>query len=245
MTAEAASATKRFYERATLEPDPGGFALALDGRRARTPGRASLVLPTEALGRAIAAEWNAQGATLDPRSMPLTRLANSAIDGVAPRMEEVRADLVRYAGSDLVVYRAGEPDRLVAEQAAAWDPVHAWARDELGAHFLLTEGVTFIEQPEAAIARVRETVAGETSPFAMAALHVMTTLTGSVLIALMHRAGAIEAAEAWRAAHVDELYQESLWGEDLEAGERRAGREAEFRAASQFLSLARARSDRP
>jgi chaperone required for assembly of F1-ATPase len=231
---------KRFYQHAGIAETENGFALTLDGRPARTPGRASLRLPTRPLAEAVAAEWQGQGANIDPTTMPLTRLANSTMDGVVPRAEEVRADLVRYAGSDLIVYRAAEPERLVAEQAAAWDPVHAYARDALGAHFLLSEGVVFVEQPAEAIAAIRAALEGETSPFGLAPLHVMTTLTGSVLIALMHAAGRLPAEDAWRAAHVDELFQESRWGQDYEASERRRRREAEFRSASLFYQLARA-----
>ncbi len=240
MAENGAGATKRFYKQAGFEAGEGGFALTLDGRKARTPGRAPLALPTRPLAEAVAAEWEAQGDSVDPTTMPLTRLANSTIDGVAPRAEEVRADLVRYAGSDLVVYRAAEPEKLVTEQAAAWDPIHAWAHDELGAHFVLSEGVMFVEQPEGALSAIRAELARESSPFALAALHVMTTLTGSVLIALMHAAGRLSVEEAWRAAHADEFFQESRWGEDYEAAERRSRREAEFRAASRFLALARA-----
>jgi chaperone required for assembly of F1-ATPase len=239
--ATATAAARRFYKEAGIAEGEGGFALTLDGRQARTPGRAPLALPTRPLAEAVAAEWEAQGASIDPTSMPLTRLANSTIDGVAPRLVEVRDDLVRYAGSDLVFYRAAEPEKLVAEQAAAWDPVHAYARDSLGAHFVLSEGVMFVEQPEEAIAAIRREIEREPSPFAIAALHVMTTLTGSVLMALMHAAGRLSAEDAWRAAHADELFQESRWGEDYEALQRRQGREAEFRAASRFLGLARAR----
>lgn len=235
------AAPKRFYKEAGLAPAETGFALALDGRQARTPGRSPLVLPTRALAEAVAAEWQAQGEAIDPTTMPLTRLANSAIDGVAPRMEEVRADLLRYAGSDLVVYRAAEPDRLVAEQAAAWDPVHAWARDRIGAHLILSEGVTFVGQPSEATAAVERELGREASPFRLAALHVMTTLTGSILIALMQAAGDLDPGAAWRAAHVDELFQESRWGSDREATERRDRREAEFRAASHMIELGRRR----
>lgn len=232
-------ATKRFYEEAGLRAVEGGHTLVLDGRPARTPGKRPLTLPSRALGEAVAAEWHAQGATVDPRTMPLTRLANSAIDGVAQEMEAVRDDLVRYAGSDLVMYRAGEPAGLVAEQSAAWDPVLDWARAELGARFVLSEGVMFVAQSEEAIGHVREAVARELSPFGIAALHVMTTLTGSVLLSLMHAAGRIDAADAWSAAHVDELHQESRWGTDEEALRRREAREAEFRAASRLLALSR------
>jgi chaperone required for assembly of F1-ATPase len=238
--AAAPSVTKRFYEHAGIAEGEGGFTLTLDGRPARTPGRSRLALPTRALAEAVAAEWQAQGPSIDPTTMPLTRLANSTIDGVAPRLDEVREDLVRYAGSDLVVYRAAEPERLVAEQAAAWDPVHAWARDDLGAHFVLSEGVMFVEQPDEAVSAVRKEIVREPSAFALAGLHVMTTLTGSVLIALMQAAGRLSVEEAWRAAHADELFQESRWGQDHEASERRRLREAEFRSASRFVELARA-----
>lgn len=236
---DAAPRPKRFYARAEAVPGEGGFVLALDGRPARTPARAVLTLPTHALGAAVAAEWNGQGETMQPAAMPLTRLANTAVDGVAATLAEVRDDIARYAGSDLVVYRAGEPESLVAGQAAAWDPVLDWARDDLGARFVLRQGLTFVDQPDASLARVRARLAAETSPFALAALHVMTTLTGSALIALMHAAGALDLDAAWRAAHVDELYQEGRWGADAEAVDRRARREAEFATASRMWTLAR------
>lgn len=232
-----ASGPKRFYKQARIEPGEGGFVLALDGRRARTPARAPLALPTRALGEAVAAEWDAQGDTVQPASMPLTKLANSAIDGVAPDPEAVAADLVRYAGSDLIVYRAAEPERLVEMQGAAWDPVLAWAKARFGARFVLREGLMFVEQPPESLERIGAAIRGE-PPFRLAALHVMTTLTGSVLIPLMHAAGDLEAEAAWRAAHVDEIFQESRWGEDYEAMQRRAARQKEFEAASRFFALA-------
>lgn len=229
---------RRFYREARVEPHEGGaFVLTLDGRPARTPGRQTLALPTTALGEAVASEWQAQGDEVDPATMPLTRLANSAIDGVAPNMPGVTDDLVKYGGSDLVCYRAGEPERLAAAQACAWDPILAWAREALGARFVLSEGVTFIGQPEPAIEAIRANLAGVTSPFALAALHVMTTLTGSVLIALAHAAGELSAEEAWATAHVDERFQESVWGEDEEALKRRALRRADFLAAARLYAL--------
>lgn len=228
---------KRFYAHASCEERDGAFVLLLDGRTARTPAQSLLALPTLALGQAVADEWERQVEVIDPTAMPLTRLVNSAIDGVAPRREAVVDDIARYAGSDLVCYRAGEPERLVALEAAAWDPILAWAAEDLGARFILSQGVTHVTQPEQATAAVRRRVAAETSPFRLAALHVMTTLTGSVLIALAHGGGARTADEAWRAAHVDERFQESLWGEDEAALKRRAGREVEFRAASTAFRL--------
>lgn len=231
---------KRFYALATAERQEGGYGLALDGKPARTPGRKALVLPVRALADAIAAEWNAQVDVIDPSRMPLTRLSNTAIDGVAEQIDAVRADLARYATSDLVCYRAGSPDALIDAQAKAWDPVLAWIRSELGAQFVMSVGVNFVQQPEIALARVRKVLDAESSPFALAALHVITTLTGSLLIALMHGAGALDVEAAWQAAHVDELHQETFWGLDYEAAERRAARRAEFGTASQLLALVRA-----
>jgi chaperone required for assembly of F1-ATPase len=228
---------KRFYEKAEVEERDGAFVLTLDGRPARTPARNFVAVPTWPLGEALAAEWQAQGPDIDPARMPLTRLVNSAIDGVAPNPAAVVDDLVKYVRSDLICYRAGEPDRLVAEQAAAWDPVLAWAYEEFGARFLLSEGVTFVTQPEAAVAAIRERIAAEGSPFRLAALHVMTTLTGSALIALAHAGGRLTAAEAWAAAHVDEHFQERVWGEDEEAMQRRGRREIDFLAASRLYPL--------
>jgi chaperone required for assembly of F1-ATPase len=227
----------RFYKSAGIEERDGAFHLVLDGRPARTPGKNAIAVPERSLGEAAAAEWNRQGAQIDPSTMPLTRIVNSAIDGAAPRREAVIADIAKYAGSDLVCYRAGEPERLVADQAAAWDPILAWAREALGAQFFLGEGVVHVAQPGATLAAVRAHLEAIASPFRLAALHVMTTLTGSVLIALAHAAGRLDADAAWAAAHVDERYQESLWGEDEEAVLRRAAREAEFRAASRVYAL--------
>jgi chaperone required for assembly of F1-ATPase len=228
---------KRFYKTAEIEEREGAFQLVLDGRPARTPAKNPIAVPTRALGEALSEEWNRQGAEIDPSAMPVTRIVNSAVDGVAPRREAVIADIAKYAGSDLVCYRADEPERLVADQAAAWDPVLSWARETLGAQFFLSEGIVHVEQPRAAIDAVRARLEETSSPFALAALHVMTTLTGSVLIALAHAAGRLDAHAAWAAAHVDERHQESLWGEDDEALRRRAAREAEFQAASRVYAL--------
>lgn len=229
---------KRFYKEAGVEERDGRFFLALDGRTAKTPNRQDLAVPSRGLAEALAAEWGAQGAEIDPATMPVTRIVNSAIDGVAPRQAEVVDDLVRYAGSDLTYYRAGEPERLAKAQDEAWNPVLDWAREAHGARFVLAEGVMHVAQPEEAVSAIRTAVESHTSPFALAALHVMTTLTGSVLIALAHAERAMDADRAWAAAHVDEHHQESLWGEDYEAMERRRRREADFRAASEVFRLA-------
>jgi chaperone required for assembly of F1-ATPase len=235
----AAQLPKRFYREAGIEPREGAFALVLDGRAARTPGGASLAVRSRPLAQALAEEWQAQSDVIDPSRMPLTRIVNSAIDGVAPRPDAVRDDLLRYAGSDLVCYRAPGPDRLVAMQQQAWDPVIAWARHALHARLVLGEGVMFVEQPEATITALRNRLAEEVSPVALAALHVMTTLTGSVLIPLAHAAGTLDVDGAWNAAHVDEHFQESQWGLDLEAAQRRQHRQADFIAASRAYTLDR------
>jgi chaperone required for assembly of F1-ATPase len=229
---------KRFYKEAGVEEQDGAFHLVLDGRTARTPGRNPLAVPDRGLAEALAQEWGGQGAEIDPATMPVTRLVNSAIDGVSTRRQEVVDDLVRFAGSDLICYRAGEPSRLVAAQDAAWNPVLDWARDEHGARFILSEGVMHVAQPETAIAAIRAAIEGVRSPFALAALHVMTTLTGSVLIALAHALGVLDSEQAWDAAHVDERYQESVWGEDEDAMARRRNRKADFEAASRVFRLA-------
>ena len=229
---------KRFYKEAGVEERHGLFHLTLDGRPAKTPGRQTLAVPSRDLAEAMAEEWAGQGQEIDPSTMPVTRIVNSAIDGVAPRRAEVVDDLVRYAGSDLVYYRAGDPERLARSQDAAWSPVLDWAREERGARFTLAEGVMHVTQPEEAVAAIREAVEEVKSPFALAALHVMTTLSGSVLIALAHAAQRLDVDQAWAAAHVDELFQESVWGEDYEAVERRRRREEDFRAASRVYRLA-------
>ncbi|HEY8383691.1 MAG TPA: ATP12 family protein [Microvirga sp.] len=228
---------KRFYKEAGVEERDGAFQLVLDGRPARTPGRQPLAVPTRALAEALAAEWDRQAEEVNPATMPLTRIVNSALDGVAVRRDEVVDDLVRYAGSDLVCYRAAEPARLVEAQNRAWNPVLDWMRDKHGARFTLSEGVMHVSQPDAATQAVRAAIQPIASPLKLAALHVMTTLTGSVLIALAHAQGRFTVDEAWAAAHADEIYQESVWGEDHEAMVRRETREAEFQAASQVFAL--------
>ncbi|MBX9934084.1 MAG: ATPase [Methylobacterium sp.] len=229
---------KRFYGKAGFAPAEGGFRLTLDGRPANTPAKQPLTVSTEALANAVAVEWEAQVEVIDPAAMPLTRLANTAIDGVAPRFGEVAKDLCAYARTDLVVYRAGDPARLVAAQAAAWDPVLDWAHEALGARFILSEGIRHVDQPERSVEALERAVAAIEGPFRLAAAHTMTTLTGSLLIALSVVHGRLTPEEAWAAAHVDETYQAEVWGRDEEAEARMAGRWAEFEAAARMIALA-------
>lgn len=226
---------RRFYAEAGFSEDPDGFRLTLDGRPANTPARNPLRLPTRALAEKVAAEWAAQETEIDPARMPLTRLANTAIDGVAPRLDAVAADLCAYAGTDLVAYRAGDPERLVATQAAAWDPILDWARETFGARVILSEGVMHVTQPPATVQALSAAVSAVADPFRLAGLHTLTTLTGSLLIALAVLRGRLTPAEAWAAAHVDETYQAEIWGRDAEAEARLAARRSEFEAAADLV----------
>ncbi len=228
---------KRFYKEAVAAPVEGGFGVTLDGRAVNTPAKRRLVVPSRPLAEALASEWAAQSEKINPATMPLTRLANTALDGVAQQMAEVEAEIVKYARSDLICYRAGEPEGLAKAQAAAWDPLMAFARDKLGARLALAEGVVFVDQPEAAIAAVATAVRhyvgdGPGAPFRLAALHVMTTLAGSAVLALAVALGQTTWETAWATAHVDEDWQARIWGADAEAQARRAWRETDLRAAA-------------
>ena len=207
--------------------------MLLDGRPVKTPARRTLAAPTRALAEALAAEWEAQRDVVDPAKMPLTRLANSIIDGVADTPAAVAAEAEKYLASDLVCYRAEGPDGLVARQAGAWDPVIAWAREALGARFVVGEGMVFVVQPEAALAAARAALPRD--PWRLGAFHAVTTLTGSALIALAVLNGRLGVEDAWRAAHIDEDWNMDFWGRDELALERRAARYAEMRAACLVL----------
>jgi len=231
---------RRFYKDVAVQQRDGTFVLLLDGRAARSPGGNHLALPCLAAARALADEWSAQNETIDPAAMPLTRIVNSAIDGVAYRLDATVDEIARYAGADLVCYRAAGPRMLKEAQAAAWDPILAFAREKFGAHFICAEGVVFVEQLEAARAAVKEAItrvanSGPAGPFALAALHVTSTLTGSVLLALAVAHGALTHAEAWAAAHVDEDFESRLWGEDAKALHRRARQWREMEAAARLF----------
>ncbi len=235
---------KRFYQRAHVgeplgEAGDGGYAVRLDDRPIKTPGRRDLAAPTRALAEELAREWEAQTDVIDPARMPLTRLANAAIDAVADAPAAVAEDVAKYLSSDLVFYRADAPAGLVARQAQAWDPLLAFAREKLGARFVAVEGVVFAEQPAEAIAAARRHVpagAGGTNEiWRLAAISSITTLTGSALIALALDAGALDVEAAWAAAHVDEDWQMAQWGRDQIALAARAFRYAEMQAAATVL----------
>ena len=227
---------KRFYAAVTAAPRGDGHAVHLDGRPLRTPGKLVLILPTAALADAIAAEWSAQTDRIDPLTMPLTRLANSVRDQVDGREREVRADIVKYGGSDLVCYRADSPEGLVAAQMRAWDPVLEWARRDLGCDLAVATGIVHVAQSAASRAAIEAAVA-PLEGFRLASAHVMTTLLGSVVLALAVLRGRLTAEEAWAAAHVDEDWQIAKWGSDAEAMRRRAARLVEFQAAVRLCDL--------
>ncbi|MFG1478858.1 ATP12 family protein [Xanthobacter sp. V4C-4] len=226
---------KRFYKEASVGADGEGFTVLLDARPVRTPARALLRVPTRALAEALAAEWAAQGTDIDPLSMPLTRLVNVALDRVAPEAGAVRDEVLGYAGTDMLFYRAEGPTRLVERQALHWDPVLAWAREAHGAAFYLSEGVCHVAQPQDALARIRALL--PEAPLPLAAVHVLTTLTGSALLALAVAEGVVDADSAWLAAHVDEDWNREQWGEDEIATARREARRQEFDAAVTLLRV--------
>lgn len=226
---------KRFYTTVGTRAADGGFEIVLDGRPVRTPKRRPLAVADAGIAETVAAEWDAQETEIDPARMPMTCLLNAAIDGVADMPDAVAADIAAFAGTDLLCYRAGMPEGLVNRQKEVWDPILSWAETTLGARFMLAEGVMPVAQADTTLAAVRNRLPTN-DPLALAALHSMTTLTGSVLIALAVQDGKLTVDEAWEAAHVDEDWNISLWGADAEATRRRQRREIEMRAAALLAS---------
>ncbi|MCV3764244.1 ATP12 family chaperone protein [Rhizobium sp. TRM95796] len=226
---------KRFYKDVSVQQTEGGHQILLDGRPVKTPMKSALVLPTAAAAGIVAAEWRAQGEEINPAKMPATRLANTAIDGIAREIDAVAEDIVSFAGTDLVCYRAEHPERLANLQAAHWDPVLFWAADDLGARFILVAGVMHQEQPPEALDAYRSALADHRHPLALAALHTITTLTGSALLALAFAKGRLDAEAAWTAAHVDEDFNIAQWGADAEAEARRKARWVEMKTAADLF----------
>jgi chaperone required for assembly of F1-ATPase len=224
---------KRFYASAGVGEGKSGFSVTLDGKPIKTPSGREVIVPSRSIAEAIAAEWNAQTEAIDPLTMPLTRLANSVIVGVVDKVDAVADDVAKYLGSDLLFYRAGHPEALVAREAKHWDPILFWAADTLGAHFILAEGVVHVRQPDSAVAAARAALPSD--PWSIAALHVVTTVTGSALLALALFHGVIDQDQAWAAAHVDEDWNIEKWGVDEEVAARRAARLVDFRAAAAIL----------
>jgi chaperone required for assembly of F1-ATPase len=231
---------KRFYKAVSVVPVEEGFAVHLDGKPVRTPGKALLALPTEAAAVLVADEFAEQGETINPVTMPVMRLVNTAIDGVASDPQAVLEDILRFAASDLLCYRTDAPQGLVERQNEHWDPVIDWARAALGARFNLAEGIIHVEQPRESIAVLGSYLAQRAEPLRLAAIHVMTSLTGSALLALAVDFGELDVEAAWAAGHVDEDWQIEHWGQDAEAVARRAARKRDMVAAVSLLEALKA-----
>jgi chaperone required for assembly of F1-ATPase len=227
---------KRFWKEAKAVVREGGWAVELDGRPLRTPAKTALVLPNAALAEAVAREWAEAGETVDPRAMPLTGLANAAIDVVAPDPEAFAARLATYGESDLLCYRAEAPAVLAGREAAAWNPLLNWARRRFDVDFRVTTGITHVPQPEATVTRLAHAVA-TFDPFRLAALLPLVTVGGSLVAALAVAEGAVTADKAWQAATVDERWQAEQWGADAEAKAALENRRRDFMAAASFLKL--------
>jgi chaperone required for assembly of F1-ATPase len=227
---------KRFYTSAAVRAVGGEYEILLDERPVRTPARAALAVPSERLADAVAAEWDAQGEEIDPRSMPFTGLANAAIDRVAPDPDAFSRSLVLFGESDLLCYRAEGPAILVERQARTWDPLLAWARRRFDVDFEVVHGIMHRPQPDMRLKLLGQAVAAMT-PFELAALSPLVTISGSLIIALALAEGAIDVDTAWAAASLDEAWQFEQWGEDAEAAKVLEARREEFAAGYRFLQL--------
>ena len=227
---------KRFWKDVTVEPGKEGWAVKLDGRPVKTPARAALAVPSEVLAEAIAEEWRAVDETIDPRAMPLTGLANAAIDRIAPDPRAFASKLAEYAEGDLACYRAEGPSALVARQETSWDPLLAWARRRYDVDFVTTFGLMHVAQPPATVERLSHAVAA-LDPFRLAGLSPLVTIGGSLVAALAVLENAITPEEAWEAVSVDDRWQFEQWGADAEAQTAMENRRRDFLAAARFLDL--------
>lgn len=231
---------KRIYKTVAVAPaDGGGFAVLLDGRAVRSPGQRALALPSRALAEAVAAEWDAQAERVDPRSMPMTGFAATVADRVAPQRDFVVGEIAAYGGSDLVCYLADEPAELTARQEISWQPLRAWATARFGCRLLPTAGVMPVAQPPEALAALRRAVEA-VGDWELAALHTLTTITGSLVIGLAVLHGRLDAEAGYAASEIDEAYQIELWGMDREAEQRRRSRRRDVAEAVKFVELLRA-----
>jgi chaperone required for assembly of F1-ATPase len=229
---------KRFYKETAVDQGDGGHRILLDGRPMRTPAKAVLVVPTRALAEAIAAEWGAvpDKADINVSHLPLTRLAATGLDRVTSQRARVIEDTAKYAGSDMLCYRASEPETLVKRQQAIWQPLLDWADERYGARLVIVEGLAFVEQPADAVARLGEAVATH-SDLGLSALYNLTHISGSLIVALAVAEGHLAAADAFAAAQLDELYQIERWGEDPIATKRHEGIRHDIEAGARFLAL--------
>lgn len=229
---------KRFYKVVSVSETPDGYAVLLDGRAIKTPKRRTLSVPTAALAEAVAAEWEAQGETIDPHTMPMTQLANTVIDGIVETQAAVAESFVTFARADLLCYRVAYPESLARAQAETWQPVLDWAEAAFGARFRVTTEIQPIDQPDETLAAIRAVCAAY-DPWRLAALHALAGVYGSAVLALAVLEGHIAADRASLAARVDETHQAERWGEDAEARRRADALAAEAAAAARFAELVR------
>ena len=229
---------RRFWKAADVRPQGDGWEVVLDDRPLRTPGKLPLILPTEALARAIAAEWDAQTDVIDPNRMPLTRAANSAVEKVTPQFHDVTSMLGDYGGTDLLSYRASEPEALTRMQAVGWDPLIDWAATELRAPLRITHGVIPVPQDPAVLLKLQAEIAS-LDAFALTALHDLVTLPGSLILGLAVLRGRLDAETAWKLARIDEEFQADRWGRDEDADLAAQGRLEAMRNAERFYRLSR------
>ena len=227
---------KRFWKSATVVAVDGGHTVHLDGRPVKTPSKAGLIVPTAAMAAAMAAEWDAQVELVDPRTMPVTRCANSAIDKVRVQHADVAAMLAEYGDSDLLCYRAADPEGLVQRQAEGWDPVLEWAEKELGVRLRVAQGVMHVKQDPAALKRLREEL-DAFDEFALTAVHDLISLSGSLVLALAVTRNALLPEDAWTLSRIDEHWQIEQWGADEDANADEMIKRAAFLDAMRFYQL--------
>jgi len=232
---------KRFYKEVSIAPVEGGFGVLLDGKSIKTPARNTLVLPTEKLAQAIAAEWRGQGEDVIAASMPLLKLANTAIDGVCVNREDVIRAILRFGENDLVCYRAHQPPELAARQCAGWDPLLDWVAQRHGARMRVAQGLNHIDQLPETLAALRRPLEG-LDAFTLAGLHVAASITGSMVLGLTVMDDALSGARAFELSRIDEAYQAEKWGQDAEAAKRAAALAHELDKAVELIGLARMES---
>ncbi|MCL6229667.1 ATP12 family chaperone protein [Bartonella bilalgolemii] len=228
---------KRFYEKVNVICKEEKFFILLDGRLLKTPAKRDFFVPVETLAALVAQEFTAQKAVIDPVKMPMTRLVNTIIDGIIDNMQIIFEHLLRFVACDMIFYRAQTPKELVERQSEKWDFLLDWAEEKLGTHFNLVEGLMHVEQPPESIQAVSNYLRKIESPYTLAALHTMTTLTGSALIAFAVAERKICTDDAWAIAHLDEDWTMEQWGKDEETIARRAYKRAEFNAAATIIAV--------
>ena len=229
---------KRFYRESAAVAATQGFSIHLDGKPMQTPAKNALTVPSQALAEAIAAEWQSQGDAINPAALPLTRLVSTAIDRVIPRRQEVIAEIAKYGGTDLLCYRAATPPELAARQQAMWQSLLDWADQRFGARLVVTESITPVDQPQAALAALERAIASHDA-MTLAALHLATAACGSVVLGLALVERRLSPVEAFATAQLDEDFQIERWGEDPEQTKRRAALQEDIALAGRFAALLR------